>query len=1007
MTPRVATVYTESGNNSKSPLGGAMNLSTSSLEAAIQRIGHQLARLSAGISPSIFDGRWWSQSMINLAMKDNAFKTRLFRFIDVLPVVEDDERVVSLAQEYFGQSGNEHFGLQWGLKALATTGVGARLTGKSIRKQVEQMARTFIAGVSVEEAAPVLSRLWNEGRAWSVDLLGEATISEREADLYRDLYLSALADLGRIAALWPSRPLLERDQLGPLPRVQLSLKVSALSSQLDPIDPDGSYRSVAARLRPLVDLAQSLPAGLIFDMEQAETKDLLLDIFRRLFAEPPYRTYPYAGLALQAYHRETERDVKDLLAWVRTRGAPITIRLVKGAYWDSDSVRYRQAGWPVPLFEHKVETDVNYERLIRMLLDHADLIRPAFGTHNLRTLAAVEAYAEATGLAPEGREYQMIFGMAEPFQQAVVKLGRRVRLYCPVGRLLPGMAYLVRRLLENTSNESFLRKEYVESQPLARLLAPPTAPSSRLDPTVSNNEHGFANEPHSDFSRADLRDAMQAGIASVRSQLGRRWGLDPARHPLTGPWLESRNPCRPDELVALVPSASVADVDQAVQQALDQFDTWGRYAPDARAAILEEAAAEMSRRRFELAAWEIFEVGKPWREADADVAEAIDFLRYYAREMRRLSQPARLGDRPGELNHRVYSPRGVAVVISPWNFPLAIPTGMVAAALVTGNPVLFKPSERSSRLGALLTNLLIAAGVPPGVLSCLPGGPEIGQALVVHPHVATIAFTGSKAVGLRILTDAARVVPGQPSVKRVIAEMGGKNAIIVDETADLDEAIAGVLTSFSGYAGQKCSACSRAIVHRAVYQPFVARLRDAVLSLEIGDPAEPGTRVGPVIDARARASIQRFIDQGRQEGRVLVQRTVKGDGYFVGPTVFIDVEPHHRLAQEEIFGPVLAVIQAESFADALRLANGTSYALTGGVYSRSPANLATAREQFDVGNLYLNRPITGALVGRQPFGGHRFSGVGAKAGGEDYLAQFMVARVISENTLRRGFESTE
>ena len=984
-----------------------MTTSPASLEPAILRIGEQLAQLSAGLSPSIFDGRWWSQSMINLAMKDDAFKTRLFRFIDVLPVLTDEERIVSLAEEYFGRSGIDLFGLQWGLKALASTGMGARLTGKSIRTQVEQMARTFIAGNSVEEAAPVLSRLWSNGRAWSVDLLGEATISEQEADHYRDLCLAALAQLGRIATAWPSAPLLEQDHLGPIPRVQLSLKISALSSRLDPIDPDGSYHSVAARLRPLVEQAGSLPAGLIFDMEQAETKGLLLDIFKRLFTEPAYRAFPYAGLALQAYHRETERDIQELLEWTRARGAPITIRLVKGAYWDSDSVRYRQAGWPVPLFEQKAETDANYERLIRVLLDHAKHIRPAFGTHNLRTLAAVEAYAQSLGLPPETQEYQMIFGMAEPFQQAMVKLGRRVRLYCPVGRLLPGMAYLVRRLLENTSNESFLRKEYVESQPLARLLAPPAISDRHPDSSTANGVQGFANEPHSDFSRADVRRAMQTGIASVRSLLGHRWEAASSRLPLTGPWLESRNPCRPDELVAQVQSATAADVDRAVQLALAQFDGWRRHTPLARAAILDRAASEMRRRRFELAAWEIFEVGKPWREADADVAEAIDFLRYYGEEMRRLSEPARLGDRPGELNHRVYGPRGVTAVIPPWNFPLAIPTGMVAAALVAGNPVLFKPSERSSRLGTLLTDLLLAAGVPPGVLTCLPGGPEIGQALVAHSKIVTIAFTGSKTVGLRILADAARVAPGQPMVKRVIAEMGGKNAIIVDETADLDEAIAGVVTSFTGYAGQKCSACSRVIVHRALYDPFVTRLREAVLSLEIGDPAEPATRVGPVIDARAQASIRRFIDEGRQEGRVLVERVVERNGSFIGPTVFVDVEPHRRLAQEEIFGPVLAVMKADNFTDALRLANGTTYALTGGVYSRSPANLATAREQFDVGNLYLNRPITGALVARQPFGGHRFSGVGAKAGGEDYLAQFMIVRVISENTLRRGFESTE
>lgn len=984
-----------------------MTTNPSTLETAVRRIGLHLAQLSAGHTPTIFEGRWWSQSAINLAMKDAAFKARLFRFIDVLPVITDDERIVSLAEEYFGGASHELFGVQWGLHAMAATSIGARLTGKAIRHQVEHMAKTFIAGASAHEALPVLTNLWKNGRAWSVDLLGEATISEQEADRYRDHCMNALKELTRAAEMWPPASLLDEDHRGPLPRVQLSLKISALSSKLDPIDPEGSYQSVASRLRPLVDQAMALRAGLIFDMEQAELKTLLLEIFTRLFAEPAYRAYPHAGLAIQAYHRETERDVAKLIVWTRTRGTPITIRLVKGAYWDADTVRYRQAGWPVPLFEQKTETDANYERLVQMLCDHADVIRPAFGTHNLRTLAVIEAVADARGLPPNAREYQMIYGMAEPFQQAMVKLGRRVRLYTPVGVLLPGMAYLVRRLLENTSNESFLRKEYVESQPLAQLLAPPETFMPSPARLAAGAAHGFANEPHSDFSQEAVRRAMEQELASVRARLGRQWETDAAGSGLTGPWLLSQNPFRPEETVASVRSASVADINGAVERAQAGFESWRRRSAEDRTAILEQAAFEMARRRYELAAWEVFEVGKPWREADADVAEAIDFLRYYGAEMRRLSTPARLGDRPGEVNHRVYGPRGIAAVIAPWNFPLAIPTGMVSAALATGNCVLFKPSERSPRMGQLLMDILMSAGVPPGVLSCLPGGPEIGHALIAHSQISTIAFTGSKAAGLRILADAAHVQPGQPMVKRVIAEMGGKNAIIVDETADLDEAIAGVIASFSGYAGQKCSACSRVIVHRAVFDQFVSRLEDAVSSVQIGDPADPGTRVGPVIDARAQASIQQFVADGKRESRLLIQRQVAGEGYFVGPTVFVDVEPHHQLAQKEIFGPVLAVMKAESFAEALHLANGTAYALTGGVYARSPANLALAREQFDVGNLYLNRPITGALVGRQPFGGHRFSGVGTKAGGEDYLVQFMIARVISENTLRRGFEAAD
>ena len=983
---------------------------SSSLEPIVYRIGEQLARLSAGRTPTLFEGRWWSHQALNLAMQDSLFKSQLFRFIDVLPSITDDEQVVTLAREYLGDGAPPLFGGQWGLKAIASTSLGARLSGKAIRSQVEHMARTFIAGATVEEAAPRLTDLWQHGRAWSVDLLGEATISDHEADRYRDRCMEALTLLAREAALWPSTPFLERDHLGSIPRVQLSIKVSALSPHLDPIDPEGSYRSVAARLRPILDLAMRLPASLIFDMEQADTKTLLVEIFTRLFTEPSYKDYPYAGLALQAYHRNTVRDIEELLAWVRRRGTPISIRLVKGAYWDSDTIRYRQRGWAAPLFEHKVETDANYESLAYLMLSQSSLIRPAFGTHNLRTLAYIEAVAESLKLPPETWEYQMIFGMAEPFQHAVMQYGRRLRLYTPVGELLPGMAYLVRRLLENTSNESFLRKEYVESQSLSTLLAPPILEEpSQKQPLVPHcaEMQEFRNEPQRNFAQADSRAAMHQALATVRSQFGRQWTSTSRGLRLTGPVIESRNPGRPDEVVGRLSSASLMDVEQAVRLAVQGKESWRNATTERRVDILRAAATLMRTRRDELAAWEIVECGKPWREADADVAEAIDFLEYYAADWRRLAPPRRLGQEPGELNQRLYSPRGVTAVIAPWNFPLALPTGMVSAALVTGNPVIFKPSERSLMIGHWLTEILWEAGVPEGVFMCLQGGPDIGRALLHHPDIATIAFTGSKDVGLGILKDAGTVMPGQQLVKRVLAEMGGKNAIIVDETADLDDGITGVVSSFTGYAGQKCSACSRAIVHAAIYDNFLDRLKEAVLSLRVGNPEEPGTQVGPVIDRRAQSKIQDYIEIGKKEARLLIEGAVTEPGCYIGPTVFADVAPTHRIAQEEIFGPILSVMKAASFEEALALANSTAYALTGGVYSRSPANLEQARQQFDVGNLYLNRPITGALVGRQPFGGHRLSGVGAKAGGEEYLTQFVVARVVSEQTLRRGFAPPE
>lgn len=980
----------------------------SSFEPEITRIGRELAARAAGQSPALFNRRWWSNTLLDWAMNDEAFKVRLFRFVDVLPAIQDDARLAALIEEYFGSLTPPAAALQWGMRLLSSTKLGARFSAASIRRQILQMATLFIAGVNAHDAEPTLAGMWKDGRTFSIDLLGEACVSEPEADRYRDQCLQALETLATSTASWPGMPQLEHDHLGAIPRVNLSVKLSALYSQLDPIDPEGAYRATAARLCPLLELAKSIPASITFDMEQAELKDLTLSIFMRLLSEEPYRDYPYAGIAIQAYLKDTEADLRRLLAWVRTRRTPIGIRLVKGAYWDSEMVRYQQRGWPVPVFESKVETDANYERLTRMILDHIQLLRPAFGTHNLRSLAHAEALAQALRIPPEAYEYQMIFGMAEPFQHAVVASGRRLRLYTPVGELIPGMAYLVRRLLENTSNESFLRKEYSEHEPLDRLLSPPVVtPSPKEENRTVASSGRFRNEPHTDFSQASARTAMQQAIETVRGRFGPTFAVGIGGHRPSGAEMVCRNPSRPDEIIGRVMTASEADVARAVQQATASRHEWRALGGERRADLLIKATALMRRRRFELAAWEIFETGKPWREADADVAEAIDFLEYYAREMTRLARPRRLGQEPGELNEVLYDPRGVAVVIAPWNFPLAIPTGMVSAALVTGNTVLFKPSERSSITGILLVRLLYEAGIPATALQVLPGGPEIGHALTEHPDVDLIAFTGSKQVGLNILKTSADVAPGRYSVKRVIAEMGGKNAIIIDETADLDEAVLGVVQSFTGYQGQKCSACSRAIVHDSIYDVFLRRLSDAVMSLHVGPPEDPGTRIGPMIDARALAKVKEYIEIGKREGRLVLARDVSGPGYFVGPAIFAEIERRHRLAQEEIFGPVLAVMRARSFDESLALANESCYALTGGVYSRSPAHIDAARRLFDVGNLYINRPITGALVARQPFGGHRLSGIGAKTGGEDYLLQFLVTRVVSENTIRRGFAPSE
>ncbi len=514
-------------------------------------------------------------------------------------------------------------------------------------------------------------------------------------------------------------------------------------------------------------------------------------------------------------------------------------------------------------------------------------------------------------------------------------------------------------------------------------------------------------EPLTDFRNADARRNMDTALAQVAAQLGRSYPpIVNGQALATAATFDSLNPSHRKQIVGRCGRASVQQAKEAVAVAKAAFPAWRDTEPAERADYLFRAAEVMRRRRFELAAWQVYECGKPRREADADIAESIDYCEFYGREMLRLAKPRRR-DVPGEENVYFYEPRGVTVVIAPWNFPMAILCGMTAAALVTGNPAIMKPAEQSSVIGAKLMEVFQEVGLPPGVVAYLPGiGEEIGPVLVDHPDVALIAFTGSRGVGLHINRQAAEVTPGQQFVKRAIAEMGGKNAILVDDDADMDEAVHGVVASAFGYAGQKCSACSRVIVLDALHDAFVARLIEATRSLKVAPAEDPGCTVGPVIDADAYKRILATIDKSKSESRLVYAGdagALKDEGYFIAPHIFDDVNPAASLAQEEIFGPVLAVLRARDLDHALELANGTAYALTGGLFTRSPEHIARVKREFRVGNLYINRKITGALVDRQPFGGFKMSGIGSKAGGPDYLLQFVLPRTITENTLRRGF----
>jgi RHH-type proline utilization regulon transcriptional repressor/proline dehydrogenase/delta 1-pyrroline-5-carboxylate dehydrogenase len=963
-----------------------------------------------------FQPAWWDDRLMEWTMGDEAIKVELFRFIDVLPLLTSGPAIVRHLREYFAEAA-PHLPawIRRGLSWLPDNGWASTLVARAARWNAERLARRFIAGANVAEAVEAVTRLRRQSLAFTVDLLGEATVTETEADQYQRYYFELIEGLSEKVYASDPIDLIDVDNRGPLPRVNLSIKLSSLYSQFDPIDPEGTSQRVGARLRPILRKARQHRVFVNVDMEQYAYKDVTLAIFREILEEEEFRDWPDVGIAIQAYLRETAYDLEQLLAWVERRGTAIWVRLVKGAYWDYETIIAAQQDWPVPVFTHKWETDAAYERLTRFLMEHHDTLRPALGSHNVRSLAYALATADVLGLPPRSFEVQMLYGMAGPLQDALKSLGQRVRIYTPVGQLLPGMAYLVRRLLENTANESFLRASFTEHVPEEQLLMNPLQ-NAASDGVRGNGQRSpdsatFMNEPLTDFSKENARQSMHQALRTVAAQLGRTYpaivGIGPL--PVTQT-IERVNPSHTRQIVGRIARANTAQAEEAILKARGAFPAWRDTPAAQRANYLVRAADVLRRRRFEMAAWQVYECGKQWREADADVAETIDYCDYYAKEMIRLAAPQKQNV-PGEDNEYFYEPRGVTVVIAPWNFPLAILCGMSAAAIVTGNTVVFKPAEQSSVVGAKLMELFQEVGLPPGVANFLPGvGEEIGPLLSRHPDVAMIAFTGSKGVGLHINRVAAEAPAGQDHVKRVLAEMGGKNAIIVDDDADLDEAVRGVVGSAFGYQGQKCSACSRVIVLEAIQDQFLGRLVEATRSLKIAPAEDPGSAVGPLIDEDAFRRVTSYIEKGKAEARLVFAGDVgplAGEGYYVAPHIFADVPPNASIAQEEIFGPVLAVIGARDLDHALEIANDTPYALTGGLFSRSPEHIARARREFRVGNLYINRKITGALVNRQPFGGFKLSGIGSKAGGPDYLLQFVQPRTITENTLRRGFAPVE
>ena len=951
-----------------------------SVEARTQQLGHALLEHAAAYRPG--PAERVEDWLLTHAVSDARFRGRLLRYLDVLSALDHDasgREAKRLAHEYFGATfPGLPRPLRWLLRIARNDAVPAPLVGESARRSAELFARRFITPPAEDTLRATTASLAELGRVPSFDLLGEAVLSDAEADAYVGAYLALIAQLER-------DPAAGLRTAGDNAALQVSLKLSSLAAHFSPVDAEGSIARVRPGLQAIAEAAAHAGIGLTVDMEQYALRGLVWEAFRRTFARGErLGSWTDAGIVLQGYLRDSHEQAEAVLAFAESRGTPFQVRLVKGAYWDFETIVAKASRWEPPVFTEKAATDARFETLTERLVGVTG-VRLAVASHNARAHAFAEAVAEARGLPPGTIEHQTLYRTAEGTSRALATLGWVARDYVPVGELLPGMAYLVRRVLENASQAGFLLRSRAGVPPEELLRPPPVDAPSTVE--VAPEAGGFDRAPAARWHDPAFRDDFERALASTRGRWGERFALgagDEALHPQRT--VEVRSPSHPtDAPMGMVEFAGIEATARALEIVTEGAAGWAARPPADRASILRRAADLLHARQHEFAAWVVHEGGRDRADAFAEVEEATDYLRYYALEAERLFE--RFG--------AVIAPRGVVAVIPPWNFSLAIPCGMTAAALATGNAAVLKPAEQTPLIAHRLVDLLHEAGVPRDALICLPGeGELVGDALARDPRVAMVAFTGSRAVGEHLHEVVSSIEPAAGGLKGLVAEMGGKNPIVVFADADLDEAIEGILRSAFGHANQKCSAASRILVQEPIAERLRARLVEAAGSVRVGPADAPGTQVNPVIDGEALTRLHRMAARARIEGNVILDHfeVAGASALEVGPLIVEIPATAARTAataREELFGPILTVTRFETEAEAYELANDTAYGLTAGVYSRSPRTIERACEAIEAGSIYVNRPITGARVGVEPFGGLKMSGTGPKAGSPDYLWAFV------------------
>lgn len=934
--------------------------------------------------PTAFNPHYWEDYLVQNLFESHEFQNQLFRFVDVYPVLPNSSEIADHFRAYLQKL--ELSPAMEDVLKLSTTSLTEGLSARLIRFSIEKMARKYILGDSLLSNQKAIKELNKKGYGLSFDVLGEATLTEKEGHAYAKTYLDMIEQASVLKLKG---------------QVNLSLKCTALLPHLSLTDHETSVDQLTRVLLPILTLAHEKGVFINIDMEQCDYHNIIYDAFSRCMLSEPLGKASGFGIVVQAYTLDSEERCRSLLSLAQTRGQKFAIRLVKGAYWDYEVAMARQRGWEIPVFTQKSDSDRQYEKLTTLLLEHSESFYPAFATHNLRSMLHACLESERMNLETSDYEFQMLYGMAPAFGEFILSKGYQCRLYCPLGEMIPGMGYLVRRLLENSSNTGFLKK-FHSGVDLKSLLFHDEDP-----PQAKDDSHTYDKSALLNFSKADIRRCFEVELGKWKNKfplsidLGKEFSNAEQTKEVISPNDGSQ--------LGQVEFLNIDHLTVQIDLAHKAFPEWKGTAIKKRVKMIEKCAELMELKRYELATLMCYEVGKSWSEADADVVEAIDFCRFYASRAECELGAQEVISLPGEKNILSLSGRGVTAVISPWNFPLAILCGMSSAALLAGNTVLLKPAEQSVLIAWEYYQLLLKAGVPDNVVKWCPCDGEKVFSKVCHDsRIRQIVFTGSKEVGLQLLQKSVELQPGQVHLQQVFAEMGGKNSAYVDDDADFDEVIPNVLYSAFAFAGQKCSALSRLFVHKNIKSALISRLLESLESLKLGSACEASCDIGPLIDEQSYQRVLQLISESEKDPdlKLLYKGTnIPEKGYFIPPLIYEANTIEHKFLQEEFFAPILTVMEVDNFQAGLDAINHSSFGLTASVYSRHPERLKKAREQCEVGNLYLNRGCTGAIVGRQPFGGLKLSGTGIKAGGIGYLKQFAEAKTVTENTCRHGFVS--